>query len=188
MACDMKHFLVALALVAPSIAHADPDIATHSRVGATLGLGTPIGAAGIEYTQSLGRHAEIGAGVGEGLFMGPQLAIMPRLRATTGATTFSFGAGLSAGQWYDPDICNSDDPGCGNRIKALWANLELGAQWTSARGYFVRGFAGAGKIVADTAPMCQPQDGYGCYSPWGRTPDGHWTFQPYAGVTVGKAF
>src|ERR1041385_5730671 len=88
----------AIVCLVSSLAHADPmqiDRRDHSRVGATVGLFTPTGDLGVEYTQVLHPNVEIGVGAGVGLVrVGPQVSVMPRLRTNLGPFSLTGGAGL----------------------------------------------------------------------------------------------
>lgn len=140
---------VLLFVAGASSAYADrqaTDRRDDSRVGATVGLFTPTGELGVEYTQSLHPNFEIGLGTGVGLVrVGPQASVMPRLRMRRGPITLSGGAGLSVGRFNNVSAFSDENA---PRVLSLFANGELGLQISSTRGPFVRGFLGAGKIVA----------------------------------------
>ncbi len=167
---------VSISLAAASIAYADPqatDRRDDSRVGATLGLFTPTGELGVEYTQSLHPNFEIGFGAGVGLVrVGPQASVMPRLRMRRGPVTLSGGAGLSVGRFNNVSAFADENA---PRVLSLFANGEVGLQISSTRGPFVRGFLGAGKIVAHE----QVTDAYRA-----ELKD----MIPYGGVTFGWTF
>jgi hypothetical protein len=81
----MKRMVLVWMALGPAMARADSqavkeiDPSTRSRISLTLGLFTPTGELGGEYTQALLPGLEIGAGAGAGGF-GPQASLMPRLR------------------------------------------------------------------------------------------------------------
>lgn len=169
--------LVSVSLsVAGAVAHADPQPADRrddSRIGATVGLFTPTGELGLEYTQSLHPNFEIGFGAGVGLVrVGPQASVMPRLRLRRGAVTLSGGAGLSVGRFNNISAFADETA---PHILSLFANGEVGLLIASTRGPFVRGFLGAGKIVAHE----QVSDAYRA-----ELKDAI----PYGGVTFGWTF
>jgi hypothetical protein len=176
----MRATLVGISLVisvaTASIAHADPqptDRRDDSRVGATLGLFTPVGELGVEYTQSVLPNFEIGFGTGLGLVrVGPQASVMPRLRMRRGPVTLSGGAGLSVGRFNNVSAFADENA---PRVLSLFANGEVGLQISSTRGPFVRGFLGAGKIVAHE----QVTDAYR---------DELKDVIPYGGITFGWLF
>ena len=136
-------------LLTASIALADPqptDRRDDSRIGATLGLFTPTGELGLEYTQVFHPNFELGLGAGVGLVrVGPQASVMPRLRLRNGPFTLTGGAGLSVGRFNNVSAFADENA---PRVLSLFANGEVGLQITSTRGPFVRGFLGSGKIVA----------------------------------------
>ena len=163
-----KYLVLAATITVPALASAEPhpalldrgqpepieqpDQGARSRITLNLGLFTPVGELGFEYTQMVVRFLEIGASVGVG-FSGPQAAIMPRLRAGGGPISISIGAGLSGGAYTDPFGLSCPDassvPCSDNGVKAtlLWTNAEGGIQWTSHGGVVVRLYAGAGRVL-----------------------------------------
>jgi hypothetical protein len=159
-----------------SVALADPQVTDrrdNSRVGATLGLFTPTGELGLEYTQVFHPNFELGLGAGVGLVrVGPQASVMPRLRLRRGPFTLTGGAGLSVGRFNNVSAFSDENA---PRVLSLFANGEVGLQITSTRGPFVRGFLGAGKIVAHE----QVTDAYQA-----ELKD----VIPYGGVTFGWTF
>lgn len=141
--------VVSALLSVSTAALADPestDRLDHSRIGATVGLFTPTGELGLEYTQVFHPNFEVGLGAGVGLVrVGPQASVMPRLRIRRGAVTLSGGAGLSVGRFNNISAFADENA---PRILSLFANGEVGLQISSLRGPFVRGFLGAGQVVA----------------------------------------
>jgi hypothetical protein len=149
----------------PALASADPqstlsesaDWGARSRLAVSLGLFTPTGELGLEYTHVVLPHLEVGAGAGIG-FTGPQASITPRLRAGAGLFSMTFGAGISGGSYDEPELFSfcvtAGDHLCpDNRIKALalWANFEMGLQFTSRSGMAWRVYGGIGTAVAHGA-------------------------------------
>jgi hypothetical protein len=185
-----------LLLLLPSIASAgapgetaaverDDDHDRH-RVGGTLGLWTPIGAAGVNYTR-MTRFVEVDVGAGLA-FSGPQAAVMPRLRLGNDNIAFTLGVGLSVGRYRNefecPDIDldwtdDTDEVCIVPETVALWGNGEAGVAVTSRAGLFLRVFAGGGQIAATSGCDADPDE---CDS----VDPG--TFMPYGGVTLGQAF
>jgi hypothetical protein len=143
-----------------SLVQADSDVAPssrtdrrdHSRIGATAGLLTPVGEAGLEYTYAAHRNVEVGFGAGLGhLGVGtptPQASIMPRLRTRRGPVSLSIGTGLSGGPYTNLGIRDGADVIHHQSTTALWANVEAGIQVSSRRGPFARFALGAGKVIA----------------------------------------
>lgn len=160
-----------------SAAPADPDPQPHNRMSLLVGLATPTGELGFEYT-FIRRYFEIGAGAGVGV-LGPQASIMPRLRLNDRGAEFTLGAGLSGGPYNDPVfLCLSEEPGRCDSTKAtvLWANLELGVAVRARSGATLRVYGGAGELVGHagcTGPKCEGVDGQ---------------TMPYLGVGIGYSF
>jgi len=171
-------FVLTTAIVSCLASHAYADPEPHdrrddSRIGATVGLFTPTGELGVEYTQALHPNFELGVGVGYGIVRtGPQLSLMPRARLRRGPATLSLGAGLSIGEYNGESPFADPVP----NIQALFGNAEAGLQVTSKWGPFARVFAGAGKIVAHAAYESSEQADQGK------------DVIPYGGLTVGWAF
>ncbi|MEP6861076.1 MAG: hypothetical protein ABJE66_10670 [Deltaproteobacteria bacterium] len=138
-----------LSVATATVAGADPlasDRRDDSRIGATVGLFTPTGELGVEYTRVFHPNFELGLGAGVGLVrVGPQASVMPRLRVRRGPFTLSGGAGLSVGRFNNISAFADENA---PRVLSLFANGEVGFAISSTRGPFVRGFLGAGKIVA----------------------------------------
>lgn len=185
--------LLAFALITSTatFAHADSDVPSsslsdrrdHSRLGATVGLFTPVGEAGLEYTYAAHRNVEIGFGAGLGhLGVGtptPQASIMPRLRTRIGAVTFTLGTGLSGGPYTNFGIRDGADVIHHQSTTALWANVEAGIQVSSQHGPFARFAVGGGKVIAHSKIEAD---------------DTQYTMTlsddalPYAGLTIGTSF
>ena len=168
--------VVVSVLFTASIALADPqptDRRDNSRIGATVGLFTPTGELGLEYTEVLHPNFELGLGAGVGLVrVGPQASVMPRLRLRRGPFTLTGGAGLSVGRFNNVSAFADENA---PHVLSLFANGEVGLEIASMRGPFVRGFLGAGKIVAHE----QVTDAYQA-----ELKD----VLPYGGVTFGWTF
>ena len=149
MRATLVGLVVFISAATASLASADPeptDRRDDSRIGATVGLFTPTGELGLEYTQSVHPNLEVGFGAGLGLVrVGPQASVMPRLRMRRGPITLSGGAGLSVGRFNNVSAFADENA---PRVLSLFANGEVGLQISAKSGLFVRGFLGAGKIVA----------------------------------------
>ena len=156
---------------------ADPNPQPHNRISLLVGLATPTGELGFEYT-FVRRYFEVGLAAGVGI-LGPQTSLMPRLRLDDRGAEFTLGAGISGGPYNDPVfLCLSEEPGRCDSTKAtvLWANAELGAAMRARNGMTLRLYGGAGKLVAHsgcTGPQCAGIDGQ---------------TMPYLGVGIGYSF
>ncbi|MEO7731436.1 MAG: hypothetical protein ABIY55_10715 [Kofleriaceae bacterium] len=175
----VERLVLAVIGMAPALASAAPNAPTNAaidrgaqgRLALTLGLLTPTGEIGVEYTQRVLPYLEIGAGGGLGVF-GAQASLMPRLRAGDRNTSLTLGAGVSGGPFHEQPILCFDD--CGNtETTVLWANLEIGFDFTSDSGVSFRVYGGAGDLIAHgscTGPDCDRLRG---------------TILPYVGIAVG---
>ena len=153
--------LLALMVLVPVAAQAKPHTAientvddgddaergTYSRMSLTLGLFTPTGEIGFEYT-AVFPYLEVGAGVGFG-GLGPQASIMPRLHIGTRHTSATLGVGFSGGIFHDASWCITEDADrCRDSTTAfLWANVEVGVAWSSDGGATVRLYGGLGRLL-----------------------------------------
>jgi len=158
---------------APAPAGARPDLGARSRVALLLGLFTPTGEAGIEYTQNVASFLEVGLGAGRG-FSGIQGAVMPRLRAGSGALGVTLGAGLSGGHYREPQFfCWGEGPCMDTETTALWVNVEAGVQVTSRTGFTMSLYGGVGSIAISSGcsgPDCDELEGNAL---------------PYGGIAIG---
>ena len=177
--------VLAAVISAPVLTAADPQVvlgegvgwAARSRVSGSVGLFTPTGELGFEYTHMVLPTLEIGAGAGVG-YLGPQASIMPRLRTDQGPTALTFGASISGGPYHDPVLtffCYPTSPNTcmDTNTTVLWVNLEVGVQRTWRGGMTLHVYGGAGRIVAHAA--CT---GASCDSVGGLT-------LPYLGIAIG---
>jgi hypothetical protein len=178
----IEHVLaVVVVLAASASAHGDPAPRVRlpkNQLGVTLGIGTPVGAAGVEYARTLSARAQVAVGVGQPLFSSLEGHAAPQLEVAARArwSGWSLGGGLSGGRF---DWIGFEDGGEFEGY-ALWANGEIGAQ-TRGRGLFVRGFVGLGVRVLDSGLDCIKGDAADCTG--GVTP-----VVPYLGVTIGRAW
>jgi hypothetical protein len=130
-------------------ASADDASAFETRptaIYAQLGLGTPLGWAGVELERTLTSFLAVSAGIGMG-FAGPQLAAMPRLRLEEGRFAFTVGAGLSRGRYRWSDNCSLDCTPTVMRGTVTWANLEGGIERRLANDLSLRAFVGFGHVL-----------------------------------------
>jgi hypothetical protein len=175
--------ILAAMAIAPAVAFAQPrelpgddaDWGARPRVSASVGLFTPTGELGAEYTQPLAPGFEVGVGVGAGL-SGAQFAAMPRLRFGRGYFAMTLGAGVSGGPLRVPGFCWGEGSCMDDKANALWINGEIGAQFTSRGGLAFRIFGGVGAVA--THGECTSGD---C-----RSIDDLWL--PYLGVSLGHTF
>jgi hypothetical protein len=185
----VNRVFLAMIIVAPGLARADPDPgaapgedadqSARSRLALTLGLLTPTGELGVEYTQIVVANLEVGAGVGLGVY-GPQASIMPRLRAGSARASVTLGVGISGGPYSETSgggFCLTTDYDRCEKMETnttvLWSNVEIGYQTTWPGGGMLRAYCGAGKLVAHgacTGPRCGSIDGMDL---------------PYLGIAVG---
>ena len=161
----------------------------RSHLGATLGLGTPVGEVGLEYTLVPTRHLEIGFAVGlaDMIPLGdapftpdPQAAVMPRFRYPFGPVVATAGAGLSAGHYtvYYSPFSGSPGDWIDYETDALWANAEAGLE-LHLRGFVTRAYLGYGKVIAHS----EVKHGHGERDM--TLPDGS---LPYLGLSLGHSF
>jgi len=172
----MRTLVVLVVLSLSAAAYADPESADRrdgSRIGATVGLFTPVGELGVEYTQVFHPNFEVGFGAGVGLVrVGPQASVMPRLRMRRGPITLSAGAGLSVGRFNNISAFADENA---PHVLSLFANGEVGLEISAKSGPFVRGFLGGGKIVAHEAVADAYQSELKSGFPYGGITFG-WTF------------
>jgi hypothetical protein len=123
------------------------------------GLGTPIGALGVEVEGTIARDLALSAGVGLG-FAGPQLAAMPRLQFPASKhVAVVLGAGVSNGEyeWQRLTWCPlSQCQATIKRGKVTWGNVEGGAELRLDGGHSLRVIAGYGHIIGGSLRCTQP--------------------------------
>jgi hypothetical protein len=144
---------ILVTLLSSTVARADDN--TH-QLTATVGVATPLGETGLEYAYVPSSHFEVAAGLGVANLLAtgdnharplPQLAVMPRFRASYGRVTFTLGAGLSGGQYHEGPFAWNDSDWLTN---ALWGNGEAGAR-IHMKEWFAGLYAGVGVIIAHGA-------------------------------------
>jgi hypothetical protein len=119
-----------------------------------LGLGTPLGFAGVavEYTPVPFLTLAGGAGWGNS---GPQLAFMPRVRPFD--DLLAFGVGISAGP-YGWVSCRLVCFGATSEKvwdRALWANVDLSFEGRSTKGVGWRWYLGGGRLLNPGSYRCE---------------------------------
>jgi hypothetical protein len=158
----------ALAFVAiPSVASAD-----RSSLTATLGLFTPVGELGAEYTYEPRPEVEIGIGGGVA-FSGFQAAVMPRARFGDDHGAITLGVGASIGNYKEEQLFCFEDDCSDTTATTVWGNGEAALELISWHGTVARFFLGAGRIMS--ASSCEGPD---CGSL-----EGDWL--GYAGMSIG---
>ncbi len=137
-------------------------------VGLVFGFATPVGSIGLDVQYEATEWLALSGGVGVG-FSGMQAAVMPRVYSPTGKLRLFAGAGLSVGNYDEPDICIDGCPVDDDGADAMWANLEGGLELRTDP-VFVRFTLGSGWIASD-----HPD----------KDREGGTYWLPYAGITVG---
>jgi len=163
---------------------AEPKVESNFRarptaIYAELGLGAPLGWAGVEIEQTLASFLAMSGGVGMG-FAGPQIAAMPRFRVGGRQSVATIGMGVSYGKFHWSDRCSLD---CTPEIRdgtVAWGNLEGGYELRRSNGFSLRAFAGYGRIITGQLG-CTAVGTFGCGIEDGRS-------LAYVGVAVGWAF
>jgi len=146
------------------------------RLGAqvTLGLGTPVGYAGIVGEWSPLPRVSVGAGIGlgggtessgclpsgvVGVCSGPlrdriQVAVLSRFRVVQRHhMAFFIGGGFSGGG-YSWDELTTDEPAHKSADRAYWANFEIGVERRWESGVTFSAFAGYGRMLNPSALHC----------------------------------
>lgn len=184
-------------LLVTRIAIADSDLKTeqledrrdHSAVSMNVGLFTPTGSLGAEYTQVLHPNVELGVGAGLGYLAAaaldgdyhvrPEVSVMPRVRVRYGALRLAVGAGLSAGSYQD-EPSPFDDGGWHDQASlVMWANGEGVAQLISRTGWFGAARLGGSYLVAHSTMRTS---GDATHMPT----DAQGAAYPYLGLSFGR--
>jgi hypothetical protein len=166
-----------------------PARARHTAIYWIFGVGTPEGITGFEGVHRFGEWFELAAGFGQGLAAESaqphgsfghalQWSVMPRLHLGTAHNAFTFGAGLSGGQYTDQGLCFGCDDGASSNTTyptyyTLWENVELGGEHWNRGGFAVRYYLG---LAFGEVP--------GAHS----SPTMSTTALPYIGFGIGYAF
>ncbi|HVX96129.1 MAG TPA: hypothetical protein VHK47_14555 [Polyangia bacterium] len=138
----------------------EPAPRRESAVYGVAGFGTPVGGLGLEVVRRCGEKFELSFGVGEGMAAAlaqpkgtfghaVQWSVMPRVRFGNESDAFTFGVGLSGGEYaYETGFClgcsdGETRPSATYRtFYTLWTNVEIGGQHLSASGFAFRYFLG----------------------------------------------
>jgi hypothetical protein len=166
------------------VAHAPPRTAVYMLTG----FGTPVGVVGFEGVRRFVDSLEISAGFGLGLGAATndphptlggslQWAVMQRYRLGNERHAFTFGVGLSGGnyggQWGSTDWIGPPPPPV---TYVFWGNVELGGEFWSTTGLAFRAFLGGAR-------------GCPAHGPCGdRTAHEAPLWLPYTGIGLGYAF
>jgi hypothetical protein len=151
---------------------------------AVLGLGAPLGLAGVavDMSPSPGFSANAGAGIG-GSTRSLQLAAALRMRIIA-ARGFAAGAegGLAVGRYSEDLSCPSGRcPAAWYWERAVWGNVGLFLELRTDAGLALRGSFGASAIFNVTSGQCVRCDATDEPSLWTTT-------LPYTAIAVGYAF
>jgi hypothetical protein len=129
----------------PDAGPVEPDERNRTvRIEGQLGLGMPLGGAGLEASFLATSGLSISAGFGTSIHGDTQLAFMPRLHlfAISRTAYLSVGAGLSYGDYEEIDLFGDGDI----YPAAVWGNLEASiAIYVRAIG--LRAFSGYSRIL-----------------------------------------
>jgi hypothetical protein len=185
---------VVLGLAPAGRANTD-DGQSRRAVAAVLGIGTPVGAAGLEGSYWFGPKLELSAGLGLGLSASAaQWAVMPRYRIGSARQALTLGLGVSGGDYAYTlaSLCGSQEEfvecHTSDTRYTVWVNAELGGEHVGPSGFTLRYFVGVGRIVAQGADHCtylnQPSDNCGGI-PGNTLP---YATIPYFGVALGHTF
>jgi hypothetical protein len=110
------------------------------------------------------RELSVGLGNGISASNALQWSVMPRLRGGDEGDAFTFGVGLSGGEYAGLCIgCGKDDTTTLNpAYYTVWANFEIGGEHLSREGFAFRYFLGiAQDIRASRASLPVPYVGVG---------------------------
>ena len=178
----MKRIVVVAIAFAPALASADPAVGladdanwgARSRISFLLGLATPIGSLGFEYTQLVAPYLEVGAGMGVG-FTGAQFSLTPRLRIGQEASTLTLGGASRAGRSATGQTLGSvsqRDPACAPILPCCGSTPRPACRQSHGGGMMGRLYGGIGKLVAhgSCTGYCGELDG---------------TTLPYVGLAIG---
>jgi len=114
-----------------------------------IGLGTPLGFAGVEVEQMVTPESAVSVGTGYGMG-GPQLAAMVRLLAGGDRSKFIVGAGVSGGRYtWEDYLAFPDDEGSPRKSGTVaWGNLAIGGEHRFRNGFALKYFGGYGHVIA----------------------------------------
>ncbi len=179
-------------VIAPpaDIAQLSAPFDTPFSVGFVVGIGTPVGFAGIEFGYHLNEHLEtvVGAGWGSG---GMQWSAMGRWHVRGPGSFFGYlGAGGSMGEILDyPD--QHPDQERFTITRAWFVNTELGFGWRTKEGLILRWVLGMATLLnpedATCIDNCMLTSAGGTQVPTPEKADFYRT-TPYIGLVLGFAF
>ncbi|MBU1244339.1 hypothetical protein KKD52_11690 [Myxococcota bacterium] len=125
-----------------------PDAASPvNQLALRLGVGTPVGLAGLEYSRRVSSVASISGGVGMNAKT-PQLAVMPRVSHFLGHLEVGVGVGFSVGGMTSFEEAMSADPVERGTDLGLFGNGELFLRVRFSR-YFVGLFGGYSRLLVE---------------------------------------
>jgi hypothetical protein len=164
---------VILASTTPSAADVVGEFQSRpTAIYGQVGLGTPLGFAGVEVEHLVTPEYAVSVGTGYGTG-GPQLAAMVRLLAGGDRSKFTLGAGVSGGGYTWEDYGSfPDDEGLPRKSGTVaWGNLEIGGEHRFRNGFAVKYFGGYGHVILgnlvcesgaryDVCVMFHHDDGY----------------------------
>jgi len=128
-----------------------------------LGLGTPLGFAGVALDVTPVPWMSLNIGVGQGA-AGGQYAGMARVRLAPAPVTGGIGAGVSAGRYRWTNQCSALDGPCSallqlpaiNRLwnPAIWGNVEAFLEGRSGGRFQWRVYIGLGRLLNASSSTC----------------------------------
>jgi hypothetical protein len=166
----------------------------HTAIYFIFGFGTPEGLGGFEGVHRFGERLELAAGIGSGFAAETsephpslghylQWSVMPRLRLGNANRAFTFGVGLSGGQYTSRIACavplDFDGEGMSNTPTScptyytVWTNVEIGGERWSRGGFAFRYYLGFARGTMLGSPSSS---------------DSSFLNFPYIGIGLGYAF
>ena len=128
-----------------------------------LGLGTPLGFAGVALDVTPVPWASFNIGIGQGGH-GAQYAGMARVRLAPAPVTGGVGAGVSAGRYAWDNQCKVWEGPCAAMVRlpaiarewdpAIWGNVETFMEGRSAGRFQWRVYIGVGRILEGPSSTC----------------------------------
>jgi len=169
---------------APAIASDQGDVwARRFAFDLQGGLGTPYGLLGASFEWTPVRFFTLAMGVGDN-GVGPQLAVLPRVRLVLDRMAIALGVGPSWGPYTTSDgSLGFFDPSWIGTYDGLWLNADLSVEERWPFGLEMRQYLGVATVAYAESVQCQTAGSYcpGAESQMGKT-------LPYLGLAVGYAF
>ena len=136
---------------------ASPFDARRTAIYGVLGLGTPVGLAGVEVEETILQMWSLSAGAGIGASGDPQGAAMIHWLAGGLRSKVTIGVGVSGGKYKWTQFCIDDcDNGPATKSGTVaWGNFEIGGEHRFWSGFALRYFGGYGRIIAGNL-VCDP--------------------------------